>query len=562
MTAQRTISINLESLLDLSTKLNSTTDEVFIINSTVLSLMGKLRFFRAMAIVADFPNKKFNVATSKSKVEFKDLPYFEVKEIRSLSSGNQSESLLIESGFQLLVPLVFQNDTLAVICLGKPADSQSLTTEEVRYANLVAMIAATAYQNARNNKHLETAKTNVERRNQLLTTLFEMGRDFSVLQSSGQILRMLSFRLMGQLMVSRFAIFLIDDDKKNQQIINRFDSDLPHQIIDELIETQATAYLESIDLSPETLRSIDSIGAKIISPMYVQGRSRGIMLIGKRMNSKDFSTENLMFIEALGNTAISAIENERLFQEELEKKRLEREMELALEIQKNLLPKNIPDLSNCDVSGTSVPARLVGGDYFDVIILDEKRTLIVIADVSGKGMPAALLMANVQAALRVLASLAVDMKQVVLNINSVVYRNTSADKFVTFFCGIYDSSTGEFIYINAGHNPPLVYRSTGTFEMLTEGGIILGILDHDFDYDQGSVVLNTNDLIVFYTDGVTEALNHNNVEYGEDRLRHAIAGNNQLGSGEIIKAIVDSVAQHTAGSAQFDDITLVVLKKG
>ncbi|MBI5326656.1 MAG: PP2C family protein-serine/threonine phosphatase [Ignavibacteriae bacterium] len=278
------------------------------------------------------------------------------------------------------------------------------------------------------------------------------------------------------------------------------------------------------------------------------------------MNGEDYNEDNIQFIEALANTSIAALENERLFEQELEKKKLESELGLALEIQKNLLPKQIPSLYNCDLAGTSIPSRFVGGDYYDFIKLDDRHLLISIADVSGKGMPAALLMANVQASLRSLAPLNLSLKELINRINLVVYQNTTADKFVTFFCGIFDCENKSFSYINAGHNPPILMKTNGDFYELSEGGLILGFTDEPFTYSQGTVTLEKNDIILFYTDGVTEAQNVNNEEFGEVKLKEILYKNSSESVMHIMNHIIKEVKNFSKHTEQFDDITLIVAK--
>jgi sigma-B regulation protein RsbU (phosphoserine phosphatase) len=328
----------------------------------------------------------------------------------------------------------------------------------------------------------------------------------------------------------------------------------------ELWKLHNISLLENCELSSLSKELLESIGVRVVSPMVIQGTPKGILLVGKKMGGEDFSEENLLFIDALSSTAISSIENERLFQEELEKKRLERELELALEIQKNLLPKTTPHIAGYDTSGISIPSLLVGGDYFDYIALPGDRTLVAIADVSGKGMPAALLMANVQAALRVLAPLDLPLTVLVDKINSIVYQNTSADKFVTFFCGVLTHSTGNFDYVNAGHNPPLHVTRDLEVNKLTEGGIILGIADAKFPYSMGNITMQKGETIVFYTDGITESINTQNKEFGEDALQFEIMNNLDLSALDLKQSILNAVSKHSEGMNQFDDLTLVVLK--
>jgi sigma-B regulation protein RsbU (phosphoserine phosphatase) len=294
--------------------------------------------------------------------------------------------------------------------------------------------------------------------------------------------------------------------------------------------------------------------------MFIQGNPKALLVIGKKMNGSEFTDENLQFIEALGNTAISTLESERLFKEEIEKKKLENELNLALDIQKNLLPKNVPNVKYFEIHGISLPSRHVGGDYYDFIKLDENRTIVAIADVSGKGMPAALLMANVQAALRVIAPLGLPLREIVQRLNKIVYLNTSSDKFVTFFMGILESEHKTFEYINAGHNPPFILHSDLHIEHLTAGGLILGFMDDPFEYEQAVVKLEQDSVICMFTDGITEALNTSNLEYGDERLQELVRDIRKFPVEEMLKIIVEDVQQFAIGTQQFDDITLIGVK--
>ena len=370
-------------------------------------------------------------------------------------------------------------------------------------------------------------------------------------------------------MVSRFAIVMVPNQDKFDAIINRFEKSIPDSCLSELSLFEDTEQLAGSQISDVSMELLDKIGAKIVSPMIIQGSIKGMLIVGKKMNNEEFTTENLKFIEALGNMAISALETERLFQEELEKERLESEIQLALEIQTNLLPKNLPQCKDFDFAGVSMPSRLVGGDYYDFIKLDEDRILIAIADVSGKGMPAALLMANVQAALRALAPLDLPLKELILRINNVVYHNTSSDKFVTFFCGVLNCCERKFRFINAGHNPPLLFKNEGSILPLTEGGMILGITDTEMPYFDNEVSIGDNEMILFYTDGITEAMDLSGRQFGEDtlielvmnfRAANTIVTNETGNLNNLLDVIVKSVQKHSAGTHQTDDITISAVR--
>lgn len=561
MTPKRQLPINLESVLDLSVKLNDATDESFILNTAILSMMGKLTILRACALIPNREQTMFSVTLTKGKHNLKQVPFFLAFKPRELSAQIPIEKTLYDQGFRYVVPMIYNGELLALIVLGKPLEFTELSAEALSYLQIVSTFSANALQNVRNQQSLITAKLGVETRNQLLSSMFEMSSDFSSLLSRNQILRTLSYRLMGQLMVSRFAVFLLSGDGGFLPIMNRFNDVPGERIMKELWAAKKVSFVENCELHPNSAQSLESIGVRVVSPMIVQGTAKGLLLVGRKMGSDDFTDENLLFIDALSSTAISALENERLFQEELEKKRLERELELALEIQKNLLPKSTPKVDGYDISGISIPSLLVGGDYFDFVPLPGNRLLIAIADVSGKGMPAALLMANVQAALRVLAPLDLPLTEFVEKINSIVYQNTSADKFVTFFCGVLDAESGEYCYVNAGHNPPLHVSATMEVNQLTEGGIILGIADAKFPYSSGKTTISHGDTIVFYTDGITESINVQNKEFGEERLKFEILNNLDLSAIDLKTHILDAVEKHSEEMNQFDDLTLIVLKR-
>jgi sigma-B regulation protein RsbU (phosphoserine phosphatase) len=410
-------------------------------------------------------------------------------------------------------------------------------------------------------KSFKEQKDKVERHNQLLTTLFEIGRDFSSFFNREQIIRTLAFNLMGQLAVTRFAVYLIDEHNEFHQITNRFGKRLDQEFLNEsCCSTEIAIKIEDCNLNQEQLEVISSLDIKIVAPMKVQGNHKGLLLIGRKMNGGEFSDHDLLFIEALGNTAIAALENERLFHEELEKKRLESELSIALEIQRNLLPKKAPVLVHFEISGTTIPSRHVGGDYFDFIQLDEHRYLIAIADVSGKGIPASLIMANMQSALRLLSKTDFSLIKVIQQVNYLIYLNTSADKFVTGFFAIINDENGEIEFVNAGHNPPFLIRNSGDIELLHEGGLILGFLESDFNYQSRKIKLESGETILMFTDGVNEARNTFQEEFSDERLEQSLREHHNLSAKELMGNVINDVKEFVGPASQYDDITMVVIK--
>jgi sigma-B regulation protein RsbU (phosphoserine phosphatase) len=257
--------------------------------------------------------------------------------------------------------------------------------------------------------------------------------------------------------------------------------------------------------------------------------------------------------------AIISLENARLFIETLEKQKMEEEMALARNIQSRLLPKTMPDLNNLLIHGVNVPSKQVGGDYFDIIHIDDTFMGITIADVSGKGMGAALLMSNLQASLHSLVNEDYSLDKLVGRINNVIYRNTDPEKYITFFYGQLDKTTLSLDYVNAGHNPPYLLHKDGTLEELITGGIILGMMP-DMPYEIGSCQLYKGDMLMLYTDGVTETMTIDDVEYEEHRLIEFLKKAGLTKHPEIINnELITDLEKFAAGAPQNDDITILTL---
>ena len=239
--------------------------------------------------------------------------------------------------------------------------------------------------------------------------------------------------------------------------------------------------------------------------------------------------------------------------------RLEHEMNVARDIQMELLPKTFPNISGLDVFGFTVPARHVGGDCYDVIDVGDGRLAITIGDVSGKGTPAAILMANMQAAVRALSESGVPPARLIEKANGLVHKFTEDSVFVTFFYGVLDTRSGRLDYVNAGHNPPCVLRRDGNKEYLDRGGIVVGIMP-EASYEEGTIELGAGDDLVLYTDGITEAANTDDEMFGEARLEAALTEYRHGSAREIEERVYSRIKDFTAGAAQTDDLTMVIVK--
>jgi len=304
---------------------------------------------------------------------------------------------------------------------------------------------------------------------------------------------------------------------------------------------------------------LNEFGVRALIPMRIQNETKGIVALGDKITKLDFAREELDFLTTLGNLSMISIENARLFEETLEKQRMEEELQIASEIQKQLLPKECPRIENYEVAAVNISSRQVGGDYYDCFKIDEHKYAFCIADVSGKGVPAALIMSNLQASLHSLVSTELDIGDMTSRINDLIYRNTGLDKFITFFFGVLDSKENTFTSCNAGHNPPYLFHADGTFQTFDKGGLILGMMPN-ISFETETLKLQTGDAIVMYTDGVSEAMDADEEEFEEKRIEACILENYGLSAEDMLDKLLGAVRDFSQGQPQADDITSLIIK--
>ena len=282
------------------------------------------------------------------------------------------------------------------------------------------------------------------------------------------------------------------------------------------------------------------------------------ILYAKKTSSYGFREDEDYILKAFANHAVVAIENARYFNESILKKELEKEIAVARTIQEKLLPKSIPEYPGIEIARISLPCKEVGGDYYDLIKIDKDMLGVAIADVSGKGIPASLLMSNLQACLRTLSRENLKVKEVVSRTNAIIFENTDDAQYITFFFCIIDVKKRKLTYCNAGHNPPILAREADSDILLQGGGTVLG-WQPDSEYRETELDLMPGDRIFFYTDGVTEAMNIEEEEFEEWRLKKTIGDNKDKSVNQLADQILKDIYKHTDGTAQTDDITLVAL---
>lgn len=305
-----------------------------------------------------------------------------------------------------------------------------------------------------------------------------------------------------------------------------------------------------------------AVASLVCAPLIVKSDLKGVLTIYNKKDGAGFTDEDQRLLAIIAAQSAQVIENARLSVEEQTLLRMQEQIRLAAQIQLDLLPKTAPKINGYDIAGKTVPAQSVGGDYFDFIMIDDNRLALCLGDVSGKGLPASLLMANLQATIRgqILSNLSAG--ECMNRSNTLLLRSTDDEKFATLFYAILDTNQHRLHYSNAGHNDPFIFSpSRPTSLPLKTGGIMLGMLP-DFPFQDDVVTLQANDVLLIYSDGVTEAADKNGEDFGEQKLLELARENLHLSAGELVDKIIQAVKAH-AGKAppREDDITVVVVKR-
>ncbi len=338
---------------------------------------------------------------------------------------------------------------------------------------------------------------------------------------------------------------------------------------------------QKVELTEPERGWLNSNRIALILPMVARLKLIGFLGIGFKSEQRDFEVADFEILQSLASQVAVAGENIMLLEESAEKRRLETELSIARKVQEGMLPHDMPSTPGLEVGALSRFCTEVAGDYYDIIQLGPHRTAMAIGDVSGKGAGAALLMSNVQASFRTAVGIESRMadksmqnrgkaesdsvldefrlQDVIGNINELICRNSQPEQFITFFVCIYDNERKSLIYVNAGHNLPLLVRKEGKIEELGEGGLILGAMP-GVKYDQGEVRMNKGDLLFLYTDGASEAGNADGEMYGEEKLKRFLLENAEMNPNELLHALEENVVKFGGDPKLADDFTLLAAR--
>jgi sigma-B regulation protein RsbU (phosphoserine phosphatase) len=532
----------LVALLDLAAALGSGPGGAEALHAPLLAVMGEMRARRGAFYVrgedgAFTVQAAIGMAPDAPLVLDMDLASDEPVVLGAEHGARRGH------GFALLCPVRREGRTIAVLGLGPPATGEPYGPEEVGFARSAAACAAAAIDRDLLHEELRRVNQRLTVKVFELRNLFDMSRDLTGGSEEELIQDLIATTVMGHFLVSRCGLYLLGPGGlalASQRGLRRGLEGPP------LPPEEARAALEQVagptavgELAEgELRRRLEEARLALVVPLDAGGVVQGLLAIGERASRTPFSAEDREFAQTMARQAAAALESARLHRIRMEKQRQDGELQLAREIQRSLLPPRSPEVPGFDVAAESRSCYEVGGDTYDWIDLDDGRLALVIADVSGKGTPASLLMASVQASVHAIAGMA-GPAEVMERLNHFLFARSQANRYVTLFYAELDPATGRLAYVNAGHLPPYCISPDGTWRRLPLGGLALGLMDGT-TYDVGELTLGP----------------------GDDTVGEVLRGLSGGTAAEILAGLVAAVNDWVGGAASSDDLTALVLKVG
>jgi sigma-B regulation protein RsbU (phosphoserine phosphatase) len=399
-------------------------------------------------------------------------------------------------------------------------------------------------------------------RRQLLLKQFELDTVLGVAHdmtakdhSVDELYHMLRLTLQGQRNVVQLLLFARDEAGYRVRVALGRDQaeaerlSLPAVLADGSV--QQPRAVEDFNLGPDWDRY------ELLIPILRQHQTAAYVFVGGLRPDYDRG-QMVAFLGSLANTLVGAVENRRLQSQRVLDAAVRKEIEIAQEVQAMLFPRQLPNDAHLAMERSYVPHTEIGGDYYDMVDIDADRLLLCVADVSGKGVPASLLMSNFQAGLRTLLRQGAELATIVPELNYLLFRNSGGEKFITAFLGIYDRRTRLMQYVNAGHNDPILLPDQGPAQRLTHGTVMLGIMEELPMMRVGEVQIEPHSLLLLYTDGLTEVFDANGNEFGEQGVLTALQQSRYLPLPKLHQELLRRIEAFSAHEAQFaDDITIL-----
>ena len=461
----------------------------------------------------------------------------------------------------ICIPLLRRGRLIGVVTVLNKINGKKFDQEDLEVFSSLADQIAIALDNSYLFSKLKKKTLETE-------TLLEVEKSLSSTLNLNELLELILDSLLKVVRYDAVVIFLIDREKgeiehiKARGFAPALEPDLQLKIGEGLAgwaaKTKESLIVPNVKEDSRYIEAKVETKSGMVVPIVSQNRIIGVFSL-ESDEPNAYTRDDLELLEAFASLAAISLERARQHEEILEKRKLEEELSIAKRIQQSFLPREKPRFSGFDISGINIPSEEVGGDYYDFIPIIENQIGIVIGDVSGKGIPAALIMASVRAGLIAEIRNNYAIRSIMAKVNNLLFESTASDIYVTAVYGVLDPKNRIFTFSNAGHNAPILRRADGEMKYLTEGGMALGMFENS-KYEERPLGINPGEIIVFYTDGVTEAKNDKEEEFGTRRLKQVISDSHQLGASQIQENIYEAVKEFTGVSHQEDDLTMIVIK--
>lgn len=550
-----------EALLESAQLLHSSLDLDQLLRHLLRSVMGRLLVSKSLIAVSEDSTMRLALVRGTAKI----------------AKGQEyDEAAARAAGIEVILPIGDQSEPVGLLGISKPPSAganRQIGSAEMGFLSALLGIAASGISNARAHAEAQQLNQELDQKVQELRALLDLVRGLTATIEPDEVAQLLMLTLAGRWAVRKFALIAW---KTGHPPVMR----LKGMEVDKLADYES--YGIDVELLAEAIKVADlpecplknllrEEQGEVLFPIKAgDDTTGGFALLGPRPGNLSYSESDLEFGAGLTAQAAVAFENAWFVRETLERKKMEQELALAATIQQNLFPSSLPQLSGFDLAARNRPARSCGGDYYDALPFTTPEGvccyLVCVADVSGKGLPASLLMSNMQATMRALLGRIPSLTELATHTNALLYATTPSNKYVTAILVELDPATGKGRFVSAGHQDCLFLRANGEAEWLTSTGTPLGLMEPDIielmsPYQECHFEMQPGDLMALFSDGVTEAQDENENEYGEARVADFFRPIAQESAAQIVEKVFDEIDRFAGSAPQYDDITLFVIKR-
>jgi len=474
--------------------------------------------------------------------------------------------------FPVIMPSYFQNKCVACVAINSPVPV--FTDRQIEMATFSCSYIANLVNNESLVQDLEGSSERMQKMLREMVTLHEITHALESSDNLDSLLEYIMQKSQNVMTAEAASLMLVLEETNELEFkitlgpkakeVKPFKLPIGKGISGWVAQTGEAVLIPDAYSDPRFDPSFDKrsgfrTNSMLCVPMIHQSKIVGVMTLINKLDGKPFNENDQNLFTIFASQAALSIENARLLFAAIEKERLDKELQVASEIQRLLIPQEIPKSSYLEIAAEYIPCKEVGGDFYDIIKLDENRFIFVVADVSGKGIPGALVVSNMQATLRAFLEYSDDLLPVVSRLNEAIIRQTTTDRYITFFIGLYDHKKSTFAYINAGHNPPLLIHKNGDMQELKTGGIFIGFMPWEYEIDE--ISFDKDDTLVMYTDGLVEAMDSDEEEFQMTGLKKTIKESFAVSTEKLKEEIINKVNDHIGAVPLTDDFTLLISRR-